>query len=61
MLTYAVTLEHEGTRYRYTITVDEESAARAAAVVDARVRAAADNPPILPYEFHLWTVQEVQP
>lgn len=55
---YEVTLEHNGERYMYVVEVDEEAAARAAAVVDARVRAAADYPPILPYQFHVWTVKE---
>lgn len=55
--TYRVILEHGGNHYEYVVTVDDEDAARREAILDARVRAAADYR-LLPHQLNLWKVQE---
>lgn len=56
--TYAVTLGRGVDRYLYVVEVDDELAAQQQAVLEARVRAAAEYH-ARPHEFALWLVKEV--
>lgn len=56
--TYQVTLAQGTEHYAYRVSVDDEQTAREAAILRARVLAAADYNGT-PYSFALWSCQEV--